>query len=313
MPSGTSITSPGGDSTGYHFTVAPVMNASISDSQAYFSSFDVLSVSKSRNSALVEAYQCALWFCLKSYNMTVANGKQSTTNYGNWSKVEFSPASSSHNDEYHFIDIPAEINAIPSTRYSVPVDSITVLESFMASKMIGNSSNIDGHADYSSDWILAMQNSSSDLSTWIERLVLSMTNDIRTSGDLDPNSRGNQYHYAGSAYGQAPHVQVNWFWVAYPVSLMVLAFLYLIQTVWRTARDHVSAWKGDSLPMLFAHIDKGIHQVVADGMDVPGGLTDRVGRTQVELIRRQNGQWLFKLPQRAVRRRQVAVAEPTFD
>lgn len=65
--------------------------------------------------------------------------------------------------------------------------------------------------------------------------------------------------------------------------------------------------------MLFAHIDKGIHQVVANGMDVPGGLTDRVGRTQVELVRRQNGQWLFKLSQRATRRRQVTASEPTFE
>ncbi|KAK9777244.1 hypothetical protein SCAR479_05973 [Seiridium cardinale] len=313
MSSGTSITAPSGGSTGYHFTVAPLTNASGTNSQAYFSSFDIMSVSKGRDSASVEASHCALWFCLRSYDISVENGQQNTTNTGNWSKTEFSAATSAHNDEFHFIDIPTGMNANPSTRYSVPLESTEVLENFMATKMIGNSSNIDNRADYSSDWILAMQNSSSDLSTWMARLTLSMTNDIRISGTLDPNVRGNQYQYAGSAYIQAPHVQVNWLWVIYPLLLMVIAFLYLIQTVWRTARDHVSAWKGDSLPMLFAHIDKGIHQVVANGMDMPGGLTDRVGRTQVELIRRQNGQWLFKLPQRAVRRRQTVATEPTFE
>lgn len=313
MASGTSVTAPSGDSTGYHFTVAPSLNTSAEGSRAFFSQFDIMSVSKSRTSASVEAYQCGLWFCLKSYELNVTNGEQETQVIGNWSKAEFSAASSSHNDEFHFIDIPSKMNTSPSTRYSVPLESIQVLESFMNSKMIGNSSNVDNRVDYSSDWILAMQNSSSDFMTWMARLTLSMTNDIRTSGALDPNNRGNQYEYAGTAYAQAPHVQVNWFWVIYPLTLMVIAFLYLMQTVWRTARDHVSAWKGDSLPMLFAHIDKGIHQVVANGMDVPGGLTDRVGRTQVELIRRQNGKWLFKLPQRAVRRRQAAAEEPSFE
>lgn len=312
-PSGTSITAPGGDSTGYHFTVAPTLNVSGSGSQAVFSKFDIISVTKSRDSTSAEAYQCALCFCLQSYDLRVVDGQQTTNIIGNWSQAEFSAASSSHFDEFHFVDIPADMNANPSTRYSVPVESITVLENFMASKMIGNSSNVDNRADYSSDWIQAMQNSSSDLATWITRLTLSMTNDIRISGALDTNNRGNQYQYTGTAFTQLPHVQVNWYWVIYPLSLMILAFLYLIQTVWRTARDHVSAWKGDSLPMLFAHIDKGIHQVVASGMDVPGGLTDRVGRTQVELVRRQNGQWLFKLPQRATRRRQVVSAKATFD
>jgi hypothetical protein len=84
---------------------------------------------------------------------------------------------------------------------------------------------------------------------------------------------------------------------------MFIAFAYLTQTVWTTARDQVAAWKGDSLPMLFAHIDKGIHRVVRNGMDIPEGLNDRVGRTRVELVRKDNGQWLFRLPQDAVRRR----------
>ncbi|KAF3019338.1 hypothetical protein E8E14_010235 [Neopestalotiopsis sp. 37M] len=313
LSSGTSVTAPGGDSTGLHFTVAPSMNISAaSSSQAYLSKFDVLSVSKGRTEMTAEAWQCSMWFCLNSYNVVVTTGQQNTTTVGTWSRTEFSAATSAHDDEYHFVDIPEDMKANARTRYSVPLESIDVLGNFMASKMIGNYSNIDNHPDYSSDWIQAMQNATSDMSAMMSRLTLSMTNDIRISGTLDPNNRGNMYEYVGAAYTQRPFVQVNWYWVIYPVMLMILAFLYLIQTVWRTARDHVCAWKGDSLPMLFAHIDKGIHQVVANGMDVPGGLTDRIGRTQIELIRRQNGQWLFKLPQRAVKRRRMTAAGPTL-
>lgn len=230
-PAGTSITAPGGDSTGYHFTVAPTMNVSASGSQAVFSKFDVISVSKSRELTSADAYQCALWFCLQSYDMRVLDGQQSISSIANWSKTEFSEATSSHNNEFHFVDIPADMNTNPDTRYSVPTEAIAVLENFMASKMIGNSSNIDNRVDYSSDWIQAMQNSSSDLTTWMSRLTLSITNDIRMSRTLQPSGRGNQYEYTGTAYAQLPHVQVNWFWVIYPLALMVIAFLYLIQTV----------------------------------------------------------------------------------
>ncbi|KAI1871028.1 hypothetical protein JX265_006068 [Neoarthrinium moseri] len=310
--SGTFVVSPSGGSTGYRFTVAPTNTSADGPdtaTQSYFSSFDIMSVSKSHTSASVEAYQCALWFCLHTYQVTVINGQQTTVLLGNWSKAEFSAASSSHNDEYYFTDIPSKMNVSPGTRYSVSMESIEVLGSFMASKMLGNSSNVDNQADYSSDWVQAMQNASSDLSAWMSRLTLSMTNDIRLSGSTDHNNRQSQYQYTGIAYVQAPYIQVEWRWVVYPISLMVLAFLYLAQTVWRTARDQVAAWKGDSLPMLFAHIDKGIHEVVRDGMDRPGGLNDQIGRTQVELVRRQNGQWLFKLPQRQVKRRQLVITD----
>lgn len=310
MGSDASITAPGGDSTGFHFTVAPISmsaNASASAAKAYFSMFDIMSLTKSQTASTVEAHTCALWFCLKSYDISVADGRQSTSVLASWSKIEFSPASSSHNDEYHFVDIPPGMNADPDTRYSVPAEPVQVLQAFMASKTWGNSSNINSRADYSSDWIQSMQNASSDFPGWISRLSLSMTNDVRVSGGLDPTDRrqGSQFQYMGTAYIQAAYVRVSWPWVVYPLVLMVLAFLYLAQTVWRTARDQVAAWKGDSLPMLFAHIDKGIHRIVGRGMDVPGGLSDQVGRTQVELVRRQSGQWLFKLPQRAVRRREA--------
>jgi hypothetical protein len=214
MDSGTSLSAPTGDSTGYSFTVAPTnltTNDSAPDSQAYFSAFDILSVSKGPSRTTAQAYQCALWFCVNSYNVTVVNGLQNTSIEGTWSKTEFSSTNNAHNDEYHFIDIPPELNANSAARYSVPTDSIDVLKNFMASKMWGNSSNIDDTADFSSDWIQAMQNASSDLSAWMTRLTLGMTNDIRVSGAPNPNNKqNNQFQYVGSAYVQAPYVKVQW-------------------------------------------------------------------------------------------------------
>ncbi|RYP89762.1 hypothetical protein DL770_004104 [Monosporascus sp. CRB-9-2] len=48
-------------------------------------------------------------------------------------------------------------------------------------------------------------------------------------------------------------------WVIYPMAMVLLAFCYLTQTVWRTAHDQFCARKGESLPMLFCHVAKDIH------------------------------------------------------
>ena len=48
--------------------------------------------------------------------------------------------------------------------------------------------------------------------------------------------------------------------------------------------------------MLFCHVSSDIHAQVEDGMDVPEGLNRRIGRTEVELIRQDNGEWIFSKP-----------------
>ncbi|RYP78325.1 hypothetical protein DL769_003203 [Monosporascus sp. CRB-8-3] len=50
-----------------------------------------------------------------------------------------------------------------------------------------------------------------------------------------------------------------------------------VQAVWRTAHDHVCTRKGDSLRMLFCHLEKDVHAEVGNPMDAPSGLDERVG------------------------------------
>ncbi|RYO85971.1 hypothetical protein DL766_007597 [Monosporascus sp. MC13-8B] len=65
--------------------------------------------------------------------------------------------------------------------------------------------------------------------------------------------------------------------VVYAMVMMLLAFYYLAQTVWRTARDQVSAWKGGLLPTLFCLVEKDSYAEVDNPMDVPNGLDKQVG------------------------------------
>lgn len=300
MPSGTSIFHHGSEDTDFKFEVAPSKgsaNAFAPKSQSYVSVFDMLSASRNFTETKVQAHECALWFCLKSLNVSVTNGVQTSTVISSWSKTDFSTENGARSDELTFVDIPPDLYVQPETRYSVPADSTRALKTFIDLTIAGNASGRADAIKHSSDWIEAVRNATPDLNSWIAQLALSITNEIRQTGTLDP-ARGTDktLTYAGIAHVTSTHVRVNWYWVIYPLTLMVLAFCYLAQTVWRTARDQVCAWKGDSLPMLFCHVEPGVYAQVGDGMDVPEGLVGRVGKIEVELVRQDDGLWVFRQP-----------------
>ncbi|KAI0200855.1 hypothetical protein F4808DRAFT_450582 [Astrocystis sublimbata] len=283
MLSGTSITNDEIAPFEYHFTVAPSNGSSAfpnTSSEAIVSIFDIMSSAKTPRDNVVHAYQCALWFCIQSYNVTITNGLVDTSVIGEWSKSDIVPESSDLHAECVFTDIPSEMNAKEHARYSVTLESVKTLRSFMDRLTLGNGSQAAGTLTYDSDWIEAIEAATGNLSGWISQLALSLTREIQLTGTV---RSGGKSDYSGTAYIMAPHVEVNWFWVAYPVSLMILAFLYLMQTT-------------DSLPMLFCNVSKTIHAQIGDGMDVPEGLNRRVGRTEVELIRKDNGEWIFAEP-----------------
>ncbi|KAI1129247.1 hypothetical protein F5Y10DRAFT_276934 [Nemania abortiva] len=276
MPLGTPISSAKNTPFEHYFAVAPSNGSSTfadTSSRAIISMFDIITSAKTPQDNIVQAHQCGLWFCIRSYNMTIMNGVANRSVTAEWSKSDFVSKGSANSDEYVFRDIPSQMNAKEHARYSVPSDSLETLRAFMDKLTLGNASHVAGAVSYDSDWVQAIEAAAGDLSSWISRLALSLTNEIRLTGTVRPN--GNS-EYGGTAYIMAPHLKVNWYW--------------------RTAHDQVCAWKTDSLPMLFCHVSKTIHAQVGDGMDVPKGLNHRVGRTEIELIRGDNGEWVFTEP-----------------
>ncbi|KAI0190918.1 hypothetical protein EV127DRAFT_480715 [Xylaria flabelliformis] len=277
MPSGTSIHSPPGAPFEHYFTVAPSNGSSTfpnASSKAIISIFDIMSSAKTPRNNIVQALTCGLWFCLRSYNVTVTNGLVDRSVTKEWSKSDFVPKSSALHDEYVFFDIPPDMNARQHTRYSVPSDSLRTLRSFMDQLTLGNASQVAGALTYDSDWIQAIEAATGNLPGWISRLALSLTNEIQLTGTVRP---GGNSEYSGTA-----------FWNPLPpryVSAPLKAKNLFVRTNFRLC-----------LTMLFCHVSKTIHAQVRDGMDVPEGLNHRVGRTEVELIRKDNGEWVFTEP-----------------
>ncbi|KAK3388887.1 hypothetical protein B0T20DRAFT_456901 [Sordaria brevicollis] len=278
------------------FKVAPSNGTSHpikSTNRAYFSVFDMLSLVQSEDQGLsVTGTECALWFCVKSFKLMVFDGTHDETKIGNWSTTELAHGGNLHGAGYSFIGMPEKMNADNTTTYSVSNEAITALRTFMADITSGVVRANTNMLDYSSDWVEAMWNATSNLDGWMESFTQAMTAEFRINGRLS-NGLGNTKVYAGSATQLAPFIRVQWWWMFYPGCMLLISFYYFFRTVVISARHGVSAWKGDALPMLFVRVDDNIHAHVGDGMDVPGGLTERVGNIRIAMYRDEDGQWRF--------------------
>ncbi|KAK3950306.1 hypothetical protein QBC32DRAFT_372077 [Pseudoneurospora amorphoporcata] len=265
-----------------------------STNRAYFSVFDMLSLVQSEDQGLsVTGSECALWFCVQSFKLLVFDGTHNETKVGNWSTTELAHGGNLHGAGYSFIGLPESMNADHTTTYSVSNEAITALRTFMADITSGVVRADTNMLDYSSDWVEAMWNATNNLEAWMESFTEAMTAEFRINGRLS-NGLGGTKVYAASATQLAPFIRVQWWWMFYPGCMLLISFYYFFRTVVINARHGVSAWKGDALPILFVRVDDNIHAHVGDGMDVPGGLMDRVGNIRIAMYRDEDGQWRFR-------------------
>jgi len=233
---------------------------------------------------------CTLWFCLQTFNVTVFDGRPSQALVSVWNETQFEAATSAHSDEHVFVNMPTLMNLPERSRYSISARALRALRSFMDSLVGGYFERSPGLASYSSDWIEAMWQASSDLSSWIDKITLIMTNEVREHGIVrDPNGMD----YKGSASKLADYVHVQWYWVIYPGVFFLISLYYLLSTIIASARDGVIAWKRDSLPMVFSHVDSRILALGPEEMNLPKGLDD-LGNIQVALTRNGQGYWTFE-------------------
>ncbi|PHH92485.1 hypothetical protein CDD83_7233 [Cordyceps sp. RAO-2017] len=274
------------------FKVNPV-NGSLDASghkKAYLSMFEIMTISKRATATHTSAAQCALWFCLKAYNISVADGRSQQTLVRTWDESRFEAATSAHSDEHVFLGIPDIMNTQPKSRYSVSDRSLKALRAFFDSLTSGIFEHVSEVVNFSSDWIEAMWRATADLDSWIEKLSHSLTNEVREHGTIrDPYKTD----YEGSASKLASYVHVKWYWMIYPALFLTISLYYLVATIIAGARDNVSAWKGDSLPMLFSRIDPRILAMGSKKMDVPKGLDD-LGKSKVALAKNNDGYWTFE-------------------
>ena len=126
-----------------------------------------------------------------------------------------------------------------------------------------------------------------NMDAWIKNLALSLSNHVRI---YSPTYRE---EYAGTAYVQG--VQVQWWWITLPATVLASSILLLVIVMIRTARSEIRAWKGSPLVFLFWDVDEDIRREaeMTRCFDRVTGM-DGVGERRVVLRKTEKDRWIFE-------------------
>ncbi|KAH3919101.1 hypothetical protein HBH56_028790 [Parastagonospora nodorum] len=83
----------------------------------------------------------------------------------------------------------------------------------------------------------------------MERLATAMTNKIRSTGSTTM--------LEGKAYQMEPYISIQWGWLVFPLTLLVLSLVFLVSTIVKTSGDSaMGIWKNSAMPTLIYSLPK---------------------------------------------------------
>jgi hypothetical protein len=122
-----------------------------------------------------------------------------------------------------------------------------------------------------------------DVAFTIQNMVKSMSIRVRTG----PNSTV----VVGHALHDDTFIQVQWLWLIFPASTVLLAVIFLALTMLRSARADAPIWKSSSLAMLL-HDMTGYYG--AERYDRVEEMENVAKKVEVKLVRRESEKWAFE-------------------
>lgn len=238
------------------------------------------------------AFECTLYPCIRTYTASVVQGSMSEVllstspvplfnvehNLG-FAGFSGTPMPCLINGTYfHATDFttPSTTNVIPTLgllpdnqtaylplscafNYPDPIGMAEYLATFL-------SGSVTMYGISTPDWLgqLVTSNTSAAASprfdlidTAWNALAESLTVHMRQNGDPF-----NSPPAIGAVYQTETRIQVQWPWLAYPASLLLLALAFMVATIYNSAlhtRDRV--WKGSPLPLMLHGVDDEIRSV----------------------------------------------------
>ena len=267
-----------------------------------FQNLSTISYSSSSLNSLVVAYSCDLYFCLQAYDANTTSGNYTEEMIESWDQMNASvPADFSSSNwapgrpqpVWGFSAIPESMNVMNATEYRVDYQSRGVLGYSVASSVFGTVGydGLGGVPEFfdsrqgtsttdatiiQSIWLSS--NSTSTMSSRLEVLADTYTAYMRSEIRAPPNG-----YYAPSMSSQEIFVRVRWPWLAYPLALVLAAYIFFIATLLQTRQRVVRPWKSQRLPLLLANIDDTVCEFASGGLHRHHGLEDRVGRMKVQM------------------------------
>ena len=233
--------------------------------------------------------ECALWFCINTYNISTQFGTQSAHLVSSYHHIDHDWYDQDHigNDEYTYIVPNASVD--PATNYSVSYNvSIFGMDGMVyIASLLNGTVELNDRGYFASDDVTEAVWNGGGSPGWVKNLAVSISNVIREE------AQANRAMFDGTASVQG--VRVRWWWISLPAAAVVISIGLLAVVMFRTANDEISAWKSNPLTPLFLEVDDELKSAVnargylheVDGMD-------KIGRQRVTLRKTEKGSWIFE-------------------
>ncbi|KIW00387.1 uncharacterized protein PV09_08096 [Verruconis gallopava] len=116
-----------------------------------------------------------------------------------------------------------------------------------------------GHVSADSDIVSYLSNlDNNGTSGMIDSIAAAMTKRMREAPGNEAVGLGSEA--TGILSQDVPYVNVRWGWISFPASLVFLAFLFLVMTIFENTRKGAMLWKSNSLANFY-------HPLTKDGRD----------------------------------------------
>ncbi|KAF2135415.1 uncharacterized protein K452DRAFT_332589 [Aplosporella prunicola CBS 121167] len=265
---------------------------------------------------LIEASECAFWYCIKAYEIAVHNGLQHQQTVATLHQALENHSTLSEHENLVFEPDPAVFNIHDSKYFSLaeragkPI-STYLKRAFNGSFNSSSASTATNYVLYSSDIMSALREQT-NISKVVSNVALSMTNHIRTASPISslndsknndgqpsfkpiygaPNTPDN-HRYNGKAYSSEPFYVVRWKWLILPISLVLLTPICLLAATWSSWTHKVPVRGNSPLAVMQCVIPEDLKEELAAAR-TRSTMHKRAKRSEVRLVECENGMWAFE-------------------
>jgi hypothetical protein len=302
-----------------------ISNAVVSHAMIQFPSIDKSDAKDGYVTQQPLAWQCALYFCINTYNVTVSNGKVQVDivdSYHGDALSSSPPAVESQNaSAENLIFIRPRSSTVKShnATFFVRGDTITRLTDYMNHTLSGirlahpsrTPAPTEGGPHAWTNDVMEVLNKTTNVASLMDALATSMTSYIRESEQRGASAA--DMWQRGTNYITETYVFVRWGWMALPLGLVGASALLLLATMRRASRDYLPVWKFSALPAFFHGLEEEGHGATGPllrgvKMSTLTDMEDFSEQLEVRFVQKDDGWKMIILDDgRGVRLRSLAV------
>jgi hypothetical protein len=206
-----------------------------------------------------QAWQCALYFCLQTYNTSVLNGVLNVDTVSSWNSDLGTPLPPIDQFPLDYVgtndttfERPADsLVKGGNTTFFIPAGTIAAMAAYLNYTMSGSQAMEASETNPQDKWpndVVQALNSTVDIAGMMAGLASSITIFMRQS-----DNRGSfpDTAVAGVSLKTETYVYVRWAWIALPATALFLSTIFLLTTMIRASKEQTPVWKSSSLAILF--------------------------------------------------------------